>query len=123
MVTGCGAGTPAASAGTTTTTTSPSSTAVSTSTSATQTQPTACGASDLSVAKGKGGVGGGSAYSRVQQSNAGNLDPADCDPQPVEGLRVTPPDDTGSVFVAAEGTGCAAKGLLRVGAVAMGSGE
>jgi hypothetical protein len=36
-----------------------------------------------------------------------NFDPAVCMPTPVRGLRVYPPGDTASLFVAAEGTGCA----------------
>ena len=50
-----------------TTTTSPSSTTVST--SATPTEPAACVAADLSFAKGKGGVGGGSAYYSLEFTN------------------------------------------------------
>ncbi|KMS92012.1 DUF4232 domain-containing protein [Prauserella rugosa] len=37
-----------------------------------------------------------------------NYDPADCKPTPVRGLRVYPPQETNSMFVPAEGTGCAA---------------
>jgi hypothetical protein len=36
-----------------------------------------------------------------------NFDPAVCMPTPVRGLRVYPPGDTASLFVAADGTGCA----------------
>ena len=38
---------------------------------------------------------------------AGNFDPADCQPTAVRGLRVYPPHEYDSMFVAAEGTGCA----------------
>jgi hypothetical protein len=65
------------------------------------------------------------AHAKVQQANGGNLDPDECDPQPVGGLVVTPPDDTSSVFVTAGGTGCANPeiGLIQVGAITSGPGE
>ena len=39
--------------------------------------------------------------------NVANYDAAVCRPGPVCGPRVYPPGDTASLFVAAEGTGCA----------------
>lgn len=201
LVVGCSAGTPEAgsteastttSASGTTTPPSVSSTAVATSeevdvAQTESSEPAACEAADLAIAKGKGGVGGGSAYytlrftnssddtctmtgfptvsmvtaengvriggpsgtcdensscgseevalvtlapggvahAKVQQANGGNFDPDECDPQPVGGLVVSPPDDTSSVFVTAGGTGCANPeiGLIQVGAITSGPGE
>ena len=50
------------------------------------------------------GRGGGR---ELQLVNVANYDAAVCRPTPVRGLRVYPPGDTASLFVAAEGTGCA----------------
>jgi hypothetical protein len=50
---------------------------------------------------------GGSAGATLQLVNVANFDPAVCLPTPVRGLRVYPPGDTASLFVATEGTGCA----------------
>lgn len=38
--------------------------------------------------------------------NVQNYDPVDCQPQPVRGLRVYPPQETASLFVDLAGTGC-----------------
>jgi hypothetical protein len=38
--------------------------------------------------------------------NVQNYDPVDCQPQPVRGLRVYPPQETASLFVDMAGTGC-----------------
>lgn len=50
---------------------------------------------------------GQTASSDVGMVNVGNYDPADCQPQPVRGLRVYPPHDTASMFVEYQRTGCA----------------
>jgi Protein of unknown function (DUF4232) len=50
---------------------------------------------------------GGQAAATVQFVQVANFDPAVCRPTPVRGLRVYPPGDTASLFVAADGTGCA----------------
>jgi hypothetical protein len=50
---------------------------------------------------------GGRAVALVQFVQVANFDAAVCQPTPVRGLRVYPPGDTASLFVAAEGTGCA----------------
>jgi hypothetical protein len=50
---------------------------------------------------------GGQAAAPVQFVQVANFDAAACRPTPVRGLRVYPPGDTASLFVAAEGTGCA----------------
>jgi hypothetical protein len=49
-----------------------------------------------------------------------NYDPSACKPTAVRGLRVYPPGDTASMFVATDGTGCAGKipgAQLKVGGV------
>lgn len=51
---------------------------------------------------------GGSAGAPMKLVNVGNYDPEECKPVPVRGLRVYPPGDTASLFVAREGTGCSA---------------
>ena len=63
---------------------------------------------------GDGGAGrrGGAAAQRtavalVQFVQVANFDATVCRPTPVRGLRVYPPGDTASLFVAAAGTGCA----------------
>jgi hypothetical protein len=50
---------------------------------------------------------GDSAGTDVGLVQVGNFDPALCRPEPVRGLRVYPPGDTASLFVPADGTGCA----------------
>jgi hypothetical protein len=50
---------------------------------------------------------GGQAAATVQFVQVVNFDAAVCTPTPVRGLRVYPPGDTASLFVAADGTGCA----------------
>jgi hypothetical protein len=50
---------------------------------------------------------GGQAAAAVQFAQVANFDAAVCRPTPVRGLRVYPPGDTASLFVAADGTGCA----------------
>ena len=50
---------------------------------------------------------GGQATTTVQFAQVANFDAAVCRPTPVRGLRVYPPGDTASLFVAADGTGCA----------------
>jgi hypothetical protein len=51
---------------------------------------------------------GGTARAQLRLVNVQNYDPAACSPTPVRGLRVYPPGDTAALFVAMEGTGCAA---------------
>ncbi|MGE3289241.1 MAG: DUF4232 domain-containing protein [Pseudonocardia sp.] len=51
---------------------------------------------------------GKAASATVRFVNVGNFDEAACVPVAVRGLRVYPPGDTASLFVAAEGTGCSA---------------
>jgi hypothetical protein len=66
-------------------------------------------AADMSGARG-GPVrltAGASATADVGIVQVLNFDPAVCRPTPVRGLRVYPPGDTASLFVAADGTGCA----------------
>ena len=50
---------------------------------------------------------GASAYADVGFVNVQNYDPVTCQPQPVRGLRVYPPQETASLFVEMSGTGCA----------------
>jgi hypothetical protein len=50
---------------------------------------------------------GGTAVATLQLVNVQNFDPAACMPTAVRGLRVYPPGDTVSLFVPADGTGCA----------------
>ena len=50
---------------------------------------------------------GASAGAELKLVNVANYDAAVCRPTPVRGLRVYPPGDTASLFVPAEGTGCA----------------
>ena len=44
---------------------------------------------------------GASAHSQLSIANAGNYDAATCSPKVADGLRVYPPDQTSSLFVAA----------------------
>lgn len=44
---------------------------------------------------------GASAHSQLSIANAGNYDAATCSPKVADGLRVYPPDETSSLFVAA----------------------
>jgi len=50
---------------------------------------------------------GAAAGAELKLVNVVNYDAAVCRPTPVRGLRVYPPGDTASLFVPAEGTGCA----------------
>ena len=50
---------------------------------------------------------GAAAGALLKQVNVVNYDASVCRPIPVRGLRVYPPGDTASLFVPAEGTGCA----------------
>jgi hypothetical protein len=50
---------------------------------------------------------GKTAVAQLQLVNVQNFDAAACSPTPVRGLRVYPPGDTASLFVAMDGTGCA----------------
>ncbi|WP_245614433.1 DUF4232 domain-containing protein [Actinokineospora inagensis] len=50
---------------------------------------------------------GAAASADVGFVNVQNFDPAECQPTEVRGIRVYPPHDTGSGFVALPGTGCA----------------
>lgn len=54
---------------------------------------------------------GGSAQAQVGFAQVDNFDPAACRKTPVRGLRVYPPHDTASMFVAAPGSGCAGANL------------
>lgn len=69
---------------------------------------------------------GSTAYAAVGFTNVQNYDPADCKPTAVRGLRVYPPQETHSMFVPAEGTGCANENLasyhLKVQTIRPGSG-
>jgi len=49
---------------------------------------------------------GGSAYAPVDEVNVHNFDPSACHPTSTRGLRIYPPHDTASMFVAQSGTGC-----------------
>lgn len=50
---------------------------------------------------------GMSVYAEVGFVQAGNFDPAECQPTTVRGLRIYPPHEYDSMFVPVEGTGCA----------------
>jgi hypothetical protein len=50
---------------------------------------------------------GSTAYAAVGFTQVGNYDPADCKPTKVRGLRVYPPQETHSMYLANSGTGCA----------------
>jgi hypothetical protein len=50
---------------------------------------------------------GETAFATVGFTQVHNFDPNVCKPTPVRGLRVYPPHDTASMFLALEGTGCA----------------
>lgn len=50
---------------------------------------------------------GGSAGADLRLVNVQNYDPAVCRPAASNGLRIYPPGDTASLFVARKGTGCA----------------
>lgn len=47
------------------------------------------------------------ASSIITMTDVGVFDPATCKPTPTRGLRVYPPDNTASLFIAQNGTGCA----------------
>jgi hypothetical protein len=50
---------------------------------------------------------GAAAGAMLKLVDVANYDAAQCRPTPVRGLRVYPPGDTASLFVPADGTGCA----------------
>lgn len=50
---------------------------------------------------------GAAAAAQLQLANVANFDAAACQPTPVRGLRVYPPGDTASLYIARAGTGCA----------------
>ena len=66
---------------------------------------------------------GSAGVATIGVTQAGNYDAATCQPTPVTGFRVYPPNETASAFVAYAGTGCAssAVNLLTVTAVTTGS--
>jgi hypothetical protein len=70
---------------------------------------------------------GAVASAAVGLANVQNFDPQTCHPTPVRGLRVYPPNETASLFVAQDGTGCAATKLpgtqLTVSTIKAGPGE
>ena len=70
---------------------------------------------------------GASAYADVGFVNVQNYDAMTCQPQPVRGLRVYPPQETASTFVDAAGTGCANANIpgnhLTVKTIQAGAGE
>lgn len=43
--------------------------------------------------------------------NVQNYDPVTCQPQPVRGLRIYPPQETASMFIDMSGTGCASQNI------------
>ncbi|WP_240519366.1 DUF4232 domain-containing protein [Amycolatopsis antarctica] len=49
---------------------------------------------------------GESAFADIGMVNVGNFDQAQCEPEQVRGLRVYPPQETESMFVQLDGTGC-----------------
>lgn len=63
---------------------------------------------------------GGSTTAQVQAVQVANYPEADCDPTPVNGLRVYPPNDRGALFVALPGTGCAKDGVKQLSVTAVG---
>lgn len=69
---------------------------------------------------------GSTAYAAVGFTNVGNYDPADCKPTKVRGLRVYPPQETHSMYLANPGKGCAnsdvASHHLKVQTIRPGSG-
>jgi hypothetical protein len=50
---------------------------------------------------------GGAAFSDIGFVQVRNFDPAVCKPTEVRGLRIYPPHEYNSMFIAAPGTGCA----------------
>jgi len=70
---------------------------------------------------------GASAYADVGFVNVQNYDTVTCQPQPVRGLRVYPPQETASMFIELSGTGCASDKIpgnqLTVKTIEKGSGE
>lgn len=50
---------------------------------------------------------GATAYAAMGFTQVGNYDPAECEPTAVRGLRVYPPQETRSRYLAAPGKGCA----------------
>lgn len=50
---------------------------------------------------------GDTAFAEIGFGNVQNYDTVECQPQPVRGLRVYPPQETASMFVELSGTGCA----------------
>lgn len=55
----------------------------------------------VSLAPGK------AAAAKLQLANVQNFPTADCQPTPVRGLRIYPPDETSAMFLPRDGTGCA----------------
>lgn len=49
---------------------------------------------------------GAAAAAQLQLVNVANFDAAACKPIPVRGLRIYPPGDTASLYIARAGTGC-----------------
>ena len=54
---------------------------------------------------------GGVAHATLQTHDVGFFDAATCKPVPVRGLRIYPPDETRSIFVALPGKACSAKAV------------
>ncbi|HKS48125.1 MAG TPA: DUF4232 domain-containing protein [Amycolatopsis sp.] len=75
----------------------------------------------ITLAKGE------TAYAMVGFVNVGNYDPVTCQPQPVRGLRVYPPQETASQFVDLPTTGCGSDQIpgnqLTVKTIERGSGQ
>lgn len=69
---------------------------------------------------------GQTAYAAVGFSQVGNYDPDECEPTEVRGLRVYPPQETRSMYIAAPGRGCANENVssyqLKVQTIRAGSG-
>lgn len=69
---------------------------------------------------------GDTAYAAVGFAQVGNYDPAECEPTKVRGLRVYPPQETESMYLANPGTGCANENIpddhLKVQTIRPGSG-
>ncbi|MEU0462718.1 DUF4232 domain-containing protein [Amycolatopsis sp. NPDC006131] len=70
---------------------------------------------------------GDTAYAEIGFVNVQNYDTVTCQPQPVRGLRIYPPQETASMFVELPTTGCASEKIpgdqLTVRTIQKGSGE
>ena len=70
---------------------------------------------------------GDTAYAEIGFVNVQNYDTVTCQPQPVRGLRIYPPQETASMFVELPATGCASEKIpgdqLTVKTIQKGSGE